>query len=52
MFARGTAHSPQEEIVGIGWETTVLEEAEEVIVLAVDVAADLDWGLQLQQHRL
>jgi hypothetical protein len=42
----------KEEIVGIGWEATVLKESEEVIVLAVDVTADFNGGLKLQQNRL
>lgn len=32
----------EEEVVGLRWESTVLEETEEVVVLAVDVTADLD----------
>ena len=44
--------APQEEIVGIGREAAVLKQAEQVVELAVDVAADLDGCLQLQQRRL
>ena len=44
--------APQKEIVGIGWEAAVLKQAEQVVELAVDVAADLDGCLQLQQGRL
>jgi hypothetical protein len=36
----------EEEVVGFGREAAVLEEAEEVIVLAVDVAADLRESIQ------
>ena len=32
----------EEEVVGLRWESTVLEETEEVVVLAVNVTADLD----------
>ena len=31
----------EEEVIGLGREATVLEEAQEVVVLAVDIAADL-----------
>lgn len=27
----------QKQIVGLGWETTVLEEAEQVVVLSMDI---------------
>ena len=40
---------PEEEVVGVGGEAAVLEEAEEVVVLPVDVPADLDGRLELQQ---
>lgn len=42
----------QEEVVGLGGKAAVLEETEEVIVLAVDVAADLEWSFKLEQDRL
>ena len=32
----------EEEVVGFGREAAVFEEAQEVVVLSVDVAADLD----------
>ncbi len=34
----------QEEVVRLRREAAVLEETEQVIVLAVDIAADLGWG--------
>mmetsp|Transcript_23177 Transcript_23177/g.37615 ORF Transcript_23177/g.37615 Transcript_23177/m.37615 type:complete len:263 (+) Transcript_23177:584-1372(+) len=42
----------QENVVGLRGEATVFEETEEVIVLSVDVAADLDGGLELEEHGL
>lgn len=39
----------QEQVVGLGREATVLEEAQQVRVLPVDVAADLDRRLELEQ---
>ena len=42
----------EEEVVGLGGESAVLEQAEEVGVLAVDVAADLDGGAELEEHGL
>ena len=39
----------EEEVIGLWWETAVLEEAEEVVVLAVDVTTDLQLR-QLHQH--
>jgi hypothetical protein len=35
----------EKKIVGVWWESTVLKESEEVVVLSVDVAAYLDGGL-------
>jgi hypothetical protein len=35
----------EEKVVCLGWESTVLEEAQEVVVLAVNVTADLDCEL-------
>ena len=31
----------EEQVVGFGWETAILEQTEQVVVLAVDVTADL-----------
>lgn len=31
----------EEEVVGLGWEASILEEAKEVVVLSVNVTADL-----------
>ena len=42
----------QEEVVGVWGEAAVLKESEEVVVLAVDVAADLDGGLELEEDGL
>jgi hypothetical protein len=51
--ARGRrAHAPEEEVVGVGRERAVLKQSQEVVVLSVHVAADLDGRLQLQQYRL
>lgn len=35
----------EEEVVGLGWETTIFEEAEKVVVLAVNITADLIFQL-------
>ncbi len=43
---------PEEEVVGLGREAAVLEEPQEVVVLPVDVAADLERRLQLQEDGL
>ena len=45
-------HAPQEEVVRVGREAAVLEEPQQVVVLPVNVAHNLDGGLQLQQRRL
>mmetsp|Transcript_13966 Transcript_13966/g.55101 ORF Transcript_13966/g.55101 Transcript_13966/m.55101 type:complete len:212 (+) Transcript_13966:662-1297(+) len=42
----------QEQVVGLRREASVLEEAQQVEVLTVDVSANLDGGLELQQDRL
>ena len=40
-------NAPQEQVVGVGREAAVLKQPQQVIVLAVDVAADFNGGLQL-----
>jgi len=42
----------EEQVVGLGWETAVFEQSQQIGVLAVYVAADLKRRLQLQQDRL
>ena len=42
----------QEEVVGLGGEATVFEQAEQIVVLAVDVTTDLDGCLQLEEDGL
>ena len=42
----------EEKIVGGGGVAAPLEGAQQVVVLAVDVAADLQWGLELEEHGL
>jgi hypothetical protein len=42
----------EEEVVGLGREATVLEESEEIVVLSVDITADLDRGLELEEDGL
>ena len=47
-----TQHVPEEQVVGLRGEPAVLEEAQQVIVLPVDVTADLERRLELQERRL
>lgn len=42
----------QEEVVCIGREAAVLEEPEQVVVLTVDVATNLDGSIELQKRHL
>jgi len=42
----------EEEVVGLGREATVLEETEKVVVLAVNITADLDRRLELEEDGL
>ena len=42
----------EEYVVGLRRESAVFEKAEEVVVLSVNVTADLDRGLELQEHGL
>ena len=42
----------EEEVVGVGRKAAVLEHAQQVVVLAVDVAADLDRRLELEERGL
>mmetsp|Transcript_20130 Transcript_20130/g.47559 ORF Transcript_20130/g.47559 Transcript_20130/m.47559 type:complete len:311 (+) Transcript_20130:506-1438(+) len=43
---------PQEEVVRVGGKATVLKHAKQVVVLPVDIPADLDRRLELEQSRL
>ena len=43
---------PQEDVIGLGGESPILEKTEEVIVLAVDIAADFNGCLEFQKHGL
>lgn len=42
----------QEEIAGFWWQSAVFEEPEHVVVLPVDVSADLDGSADFEQHGL
>ena len=42
----------QEEIIRLGREATVLEQTQQVVVLSVDVTANLDGCLKLQENGL
>lgn len=42
----------EKQVVGLWWKAAVLEESQEIRVLAVDVSADLQRRFQLQQDRL
>ena len=42
----------EEDVVGFGGEPSIFEQTEEVVVLAVDVAANLDGGLEFEEHGL
>ena len=42
----------QEEVIGLRREPAVLEKAEQVVVLAVDIATDFDGGFQLDEDGL
>ena len=42
----------EEEVVGVGRKAAVLEKAQQVVELAVDVAAHFDRRLELEKHRL
>lgn len=39
----------QEQISGIGWVTTDLEQLHQIIVLAVNISTDGDWRIHLEQ---
>lgn len=43
---------PHKQVGGFGWKASVLEEPKHVIVLSVDVATDLDGGINLNKHGL
>jgi len=48
----GGRRAPQKEVVRVGGEATVLKHAKQVVVLPVDIPADLDRRFELQQSRL
>ena len=41
---------PEEKVVGLPRDATLLEEAEEIMVLPVRVASNLDGRLDLEKH--
>lgn len=42
----------EEQVVGIGGEATIFKETEQIVVLSVDIAANLDGSLKLKQDGL
>jgi uncharacterized protein YacL (UPF0231 family) len=42
----------QEEVVGSGREAAIFEEAKEIVVLTVDITADLDGGFEFEKRTL
>lgn len=42
----------EEKVVCLWRETSILEKSEEIIVLAMDITANLDWGFQLEENWL
>jgi len=42
----------QEQIVGLRWKPSILEQPQQIIVLPVDVSADFDGGLKFEEDRL
>ena len=44
--------SPEEEVVRVGREPTVLKETQQVMELAMDIAHNLEWSFELEQRRL
>ena len=49
---RGARAAPEEEVVGIGRKAAVLEEAEQVVELPMNIANELQRCLQLEECRL
>lgn len=45
-------HVPEEKVVCVRWETAVLKQAQKIVKLTMNVPADLDGRLELQQDRL
>mmetsp|Transcript_119900 Transcript_119900/g.187270 ORF Transcript_119900/g.187270 Transcript_119900/m.187270 type:complete len:202 (-) Transcript_119900:79-684(-) len=42
----------EEDIVALGWHSTILEEAQEIVVLAMHIAADFNGRFELKQRTL
>lgn len=42
----------EEEVVGFRWESSVLKESKEIVVLSVDITANLNWCLELKEDWL
>lgn len=38
----------EEEVIGVGWETSVLEQSQQIVVLTVNITADLNGSFQLE----
>ena len=43
---------PKEEIAWLGRKSSILEEAQHVIVLAMDISTDFEWGGNFEEHWL
>lgn len=42
----------QEEVIGLRWEAAILKQTKKVIVLPMDIAANLDGRFEFKQDRL
>jgi hypothetical protein len=42
----------KEYVIRLRWESTIFKQAQKIVVLAVNVTANLDRSLQLEEHRL
>ena len=38
----------EEDVIRLWWEASVLEQSQEIVILPMDIAADLNWSFQLQ----
>lgn len=39
----------EEEVVSFGWETAVFKNSQQVIILPMNITANLDWGFKFEQ---
>ena len=42
----------EEKVIGFRWESSVLKQSQQVIILTMDISTDFDWCFQLEKDGL